>query len=179
MARVLKKECLDPIGKQVLESRVVSIENRQWDSVQLTADFYLEEQQAYRGIISKSGYLFIPIDGYNRIPDVKKIMWRNRNPQNFCGYPAGLKTEITFSSTCPTDNREAYRQILTPYPIKEKRWVPFPEYYCVPLLQTTLALTHHWANVLKMSQAEVRAEQNLQDFMAMRRQTYDLREYGC
>jgi len=170
---------MNSVSKQILESPVVSIEKRQWDTTQLTADFYLEEQQAYRGILSKSGYLFIPIAEYNRIPDVRKIWWRNRSFQEFCNYPAALQTEITFSNTCSEKDRQAYRTILTPYPIKEKRWVPFPDYHCIPLLKTTMSLVYHWANFLKMSQAKVRAEQNLQDFMAMRRQTYDLRQYGC
>ena len=178
MARKSKNEyLLDSNIKQILESPVVSMENRQWDTTQLTVDFYLEKQQAYRGIISKSGYLFIPITGYNQIPDITKIHWKNRNTRGFCGYPAALKTEISFQATCSAQAREAYQQVLTPYPIKEKRWVPFPDYHCVPLLKTTMALVHHWANFLKMSQAKVQAEQNLQDFMAMRRQTYDLKQY--
>lgn len=168
---------MKPNIRQVLESEVVDIQNRKWDSVQLTADFYLEKQQAYHAMLSKSGYLFIPIVEYNQVPDVKKILWRNRVPGRFCGYPANLQTEITFSNTCSHEDNEAYRRILTPYPIEEKRWVPFPDYHCVPLLKTTLSLVYHWANVLRMSEAKVRAEQNLQDFMAMRRQTYDLREY--
>jgi len=171
-----KEESIDSVDKQILESKVVSIGNRRWDSLQLTADFYLEDRQAYHGMLSKSGYLFVPITGYNRVPNITKILWKNRSKQGFCGYPAALKTEISFSAACPADDRETYRQILTPYPIQEKRWVPFPDYHCVPLLKTTMELVHHWATVLSISQAKVRAEQNFQDYMAMRRATYDLNQ---
>ena len=166
-------------NRTILESQVVAIQNRDWTSTQLAADFYLEERQAFRGTISRSGYNFTPIEGYNQIPDIKRIFWRNNTFREFCGHPAAVETEITFSESCTAGDRKIYEEILTPRPIYEKRWVPLPDYHSVPLLKTAIDLEFHWGNVLKLSRAKSKAEQNLQDFMAMRHLTYDVRQYGC
>ena len=178
MQRLLKVDQMNSNIPQTLRSEVAAIQDGQWSSSQVTANFFLKDRQGFYAIISRAGYLFMPIEGYNQVPDIKKIYWQNKGNRGFSGYGA-LRTNITFSATCTGEDKKIYQQILTPYAIDEGRLVLFPDYSCVPLLKSAISLEYHWVTALKMSKAKIQAEQNLQDFMAMRRQTYDLRQYGC
>ena len=169
---------MNPNIAKVLNSPVVAIQDPKWSVQQLSADFYLQERQAFHGVISSSGYLFNSDSGYNQIPEIHRIFWRKKSNIGFGARGPNLRTEVSFSNCCFEEDKRAIQNILKPSEIDEGRWVPFPEYRYVPLLKAAFELEYHWHVFLNVSQAKVKAEQNMQDAIAMRRATYDLKQYS-
>ena len=169
---------MNPSIAKVLNSPVVAIQDPKWSTQQLTADFYLQERQAFHGVISSSGYLFNSDSTYNQLPEIHRIFWRKKSNIGYGARGPNLRTEVSFSSSCSPEDKRAFQAILTPTEIEEDRWVPFPEYRYIPLLKAAFELEYHWRIFLNISKAKVKAEQNIQDMIAMRRTTYDLKQYS-
>ncbi|MDY6407549.1 MAG: hypothetical protein SPL08_02435 [Pseudomonadota bacterium] len=168
---------MNPNAETILISPVVAIQNVQMTQRLFQADFYLKQCQAFQGIITDSGYSFTPLPRHNHLSEVQQIVWHRRQ-KGFGSRLPTLRVDVTLSPICSETDKKNYENLLAPRAIDEGKSVLLPAYDCIPLLKTAQQLEYHWGVFTRLSRGQIQAEQNLQDAIALRRQTYDLRQYG-
>ena len=122
------------------------------------------------------GYSFEPDPKKNNLPEVKEILWK-RCRMGFGGRGCGLDTEVRLVPGSSEADKKAYQKILTPTEVDEGRWMPYPDYTYVPMLMTAFNIRYAWGQQQKIATIVAQADQNLKDALALRKATYDLRQY--
>ena len=175
---------MTPDTKQILTAEVARVENFQemviqtgaFEVQQWTADFYLKGGQGFHVLSDAAGYSYTPVSGMNNLPELRQIFWK-RYKMGFGGRGCGLNTEVQLIDGAAESDKKAYKQILTPSEIDEGRWMPYPRYHYVSMLREAFQINHAYCQKEKIAKVMKMANQNLKDALALRKPSYDLREY--
>jgi len=173
---------MTPNAEKILNAEVVKIENFQstvdshiglwWE-----ADFYLSSKQKFRVLWNEKGYQFSSDAEQNQLPELQKIQWK-KQAMAFGGRGCGFDTEVQLIDTASETDKKAYEKILTPCEVDEGRWVPYPDYRYVPMLITAFEIRYTYEQKVKFEKIAQKANRNLEDVLALKQATYDMRQYG-
>ena len=172
---------MTPDAEKILNADVERIENFQSTLVPhiglwWVADFYLSSKQKFNVLWNEKGYQFTTDEEQNQLPELQKIQW-NRCRMGFGGRGSGFDTVITLTKDASQEDKETYKKILTPREI-DGSWVTYPIYRYVPMLQTAFKVRYAYDEKVKNEMIAKKANQNLMDVLALKKMTYDLRQYG-
>ena len=166
---------MNPKAKHILTQNVATVSSFQAGNGEWAADFSLRGGQQFHVRYNEDGFLYTPDVKHNKLPDLVQIFWK-RYRMGFGGRGCGLDTEVQLSDSAQAD-KPAYERILTPTEVDEGHWVPYPDYHYVPMLVTAFEIRYAWMQQQKFAAIMAKANQNLSDVLALKKATYDLRQY--
>ena len=174
---------MTPNAKKILSAKVISVGNFHYSAssqkgIWWATDFLLRGGQSFHVRWDEEGYIFTPNIGNNRLPELKQIFWK-KYTMGFGGRGCGFDTKVTLISGASGEDQKAYTSILEPTEIHRGHWEPYPDYRYVPMLLTAFDIHYAYNQKLKAERIMKKATQNMTDALALRKATYDLRDYCC